>query len=99
MANDVDWPQPLWQEINEAVVKEAAKVRVMQKVFPTTILDATKMEVPNEVINFRDLSIQEGGTKPFIEIYLEFALSNTQVASEAERKTCRTLARMAAKAI
>jgi uncharacterized linocin/CFP29 family protein len=68
-------------------------------VFPTTGFDASPTEIPNDVINFADLSIQEGLTKPFVEIYHEFPLTATQVAKEAQLKTCKTLARMAAKAI
>jgi hypothetical protein len=56
-------------------------------------------EIPNEVINFADLSIHEGLTKNFVEIYQEFSLTHAQVCKEAEHKTCKTLARMAAKAI
>ena len=98
-SNEVGWEQSVWQEINESVVKEVAKVRTAQKVFPTTGFDTSPTEISNDVINFADLSIQEGRTKPFIEIYHEFPLTATQVAKEAQLKTCKTLARMAAKAI
>ena len=98
-SSEVNWEQSIWDEINEAVVKEVAKVRTAQKVFPTMSFDTPQSTIPNDVINFADLSIQEGQTKPFVEIYLEFPLTATQVAKEAEYKTCKTLARMAAKAI
>jgi uncharacterized linocin/CFP29 family protein len=98
-SNEVNWDQAIWQEINEAVVKEVAKVRTAQKVFPTTVLDNDPTEVQNDVIVLADLSIEEGKTKPFVELYLEFPLTATQVAKEAELKTCKTLARMAAKAL
>jgi hypothetical protein len=32
-SNEVNWEQSVWQEINEAVMKEMAKVRIAQKVF------------------------------------------------------------------
>jgi uncharacterized linocin/CFP29 family protein len=98
-SNEVDWEPSVWKEINEAVVKEVNKVRIAQKVFPTTVLDNNPTEVQNEAIVLADLSIDEGQTKPFVELFLEFALTTTQVAKEAERKTCKTLARMAAKAL
>jgi uncharacterized linocin/CFP29 family protein len=101
-SNEVNWEPSVWQEINEAVMKEMAKVRIAQKVIPTMMLEMNPTEIPNDVINFQDpdgLSIAEGKTKPFVEIYQEFPLTNTQVSKETQNHTCQTLARMAAKAI
>ncbi|MBF6339730.1 encapsulin [Nocardia abscessus] len=99
MPNEVDWPEAVWTEINEAVVKEVAKVRIAQKVFPTTVFDSDPTEVLNDVITFPALTIQEGSTKPFVEIYREFPLTSAQVSKESEKKAGKTLARMAAKEI
>jgi len=110
MANEVNWSEAVWQEINDAVVTEVSKVRTAQKVFPTSLLDGDPTEVANDVIVFPEgpagrgearkfLSIREGQTKPFVEIYLEFPLTTAQVAREPQLKTCKTLARMAAKAV
>lgn len=99
MPNEVNWPDAVWNEINEAVVKEAAKVRIAQKVFPTTVFDNDPTEVLNDVITFPALTIQEGSTKPFVEIFREFPLTSAQVSKESEKKTGKTLARMAAKDI
>lgn len=98
-STEVNWNEAVWQDINGAIVKEVAKVRIAQKVFPTTTLETNPTEIPNDVINFADLSIQEGRTKSFVEIYQEFPLTATQVSREAQIKTCKALARMAAKAI
>jgi uncharacterized linocin/CFP29 family protein len=98
-SNGINWPDAVLQEINEAVVVEMGKVRTAQKVFPTMLFDTNPTEIPNDVINFTDLSIKEGQTKQFVEIYHEFPLTATQVTREAMNKTCKTLARMAAKAI
>lgn len=98
-SSEVNWNESVWKEINEAVVAEMGKVRTAQKVFPTTLLDTNPTQIPNDVINFTDLSIKEGQTKQFVEIYHEFPLTTTQVTQEAVNKTCKTLARMAAKAI
>jgi uncharacterized linocin/CFP29 family protein len=97
--NDVNWPESIWAEINEAVVKEVAKVRIAQKVFPTSLFDNDPTEVINDVITFPALTIQEGSTKPFVEIFCEFPLTSAQVSKEGEKKTGKTLARMAAKEI
>lgn len=101
-SHEVNWDQSIWKEINDAVKMEMGKVRIAQKVFPTMMFDMNPTEIPNDVINFQDpdgLSIKEGSTKPFVEIYQEFPLTNTQVSKEAQNKTCKTLARMAAKAL
>jgi hypothetical protein len=62
MPNDVNWPDMIWNEINDAVVKEVAKVRIAQEVFPTTVFDNDPTEVLNDVITFPALTIQEGST-------------------------------------
>ena len=105
-SNEVNWDPAVWKEINDAVVMEMGKVRIAQKVFPTTVFDSDPTEIPNDVIDFPDpsikesqLSIKEGQTKQFVEIYQEFPLTSAQVSKESQLKTCKTLARMAAKAI
>jgi uncharacterized linocin/CFP29 family protein len=97
--SEVGWGENTWKEINDAVVAEVMKVRTAQKVFPTMTFETNPTVIPNDVINFADLSIQEGLTKTFVEIYHEFPLSTTQVGKESQDKTCKTLARMAAKAL
>jgi len=95
----VEWPADVWKAITDAVTQEVAKIRIGQKVFPTTMLDGDPTELQDEVIDFRNLSIREGRTKQFVEIYQEFPLTSTQVAKEATDKACQTLSRMAAKAL
>lgn len=96
-SNEVNWDPAVWKEINDAVVMEMGKVRTAQKVFPTTVYNTNPTEIPNDVIDFTDLSIKEGQTKQLVEIYREFPLTATQVSKESQLKTCKTLARMAAK--
>ena len=82
ISNGINWPEAVLTEINEAVVVEMGKVRTAQKVFPTTAFDTNPTEIPNDVINFTDLSIKEGQTKQFVEIYHEFPLTATQVTGK-----------------
>ena len=96
---DVNWDSSIWKMINEAVVSEMGKVRTAQKVFPTKVYDTNPTEIPNDVINFPEISITEGQTKPLIELYQEFFLTVTQVNKEPTTMTCQTLARMVAKAL
>lgn len=49
--NEINWPESVWKEINEGVMKEVIKVRVAQKVFPTMTFDNSPTQIPNEVIN------------------------------------------------
>ena len=95
----VEWSADVWQAITDAVTQEVAKVRTGQKVSPTTMFDGDPTELQDEAIDFGNLSIREGRTKQFVEIYQEFLLTRTQVAKEAADKTCQTLSRMAAKAL
>jgi uncharacterized linocin/CFP29 family protein len=97
-SNEVNWSDAVWQDINAAVAKELGN-RIAQKVFPTMLMDNDPTEVANEVINFSDLSIKEGITKQFVEIYQEFPLTSTQVSKESEKHCCRTQARMVAKSL
>ncbi len=78
-SSEVNWEESVWKEINDAVVMEMGKVRIAQKVFPTMLLDTNPAEIPNDVINFTDLSIKERQTKQFVEIYHQFSLTATQV--------------------
>src|SRR5262245_6287800 len=99
MAGEVNWDPAVWEAINAAVRAEVRKVRVAQKVFPTTVLGGAPTAVPDDAIKFPDFSIDEGRTKPFVEISQLFSLTAGQVAQEPTLKTAQTLARMAAKAI
>jgi uncharacterized linocin/CFP29 family protein len=96
-ASELGWPESIWGEIKDAVLKEVGKVREAQKVFPTAALDMSPTQVADERINFAAMTIKEGETKPFVVIYREFSLTNNQVMQEAEQRAGRTLARMAAK--
>ena len=95
----VTWSADVWQGITDAVIQEVHKVKVGQKVFPTTMLDGDPTELQDQAIDFANLSIREGRTKQFVEIYQEFPLTSTQVMKEAVDKTCQTLSRMAAKTL
>jgi uncharacterized linocin/CFP29 family protein len=99
MPAEIDWDPAVWEEINAAVRAEVGKVRVAQKVFPTTVIGGAPTEVPDDVVKFPDFSIEEGRTKPFVEISQTFSLTAVQVAKEPILKTAKILARMAAKAI
>jgi len=99
MYNELNWSEAMWQEINQSVIKEVSKIRVAQKIFPTTVLTDNPVQVADEIIDIVNLTIKEGVTKPYVELYAEFTLTSTQVQQESAQHVCRTLAIMAAKAI
>ena len=97
--SELNWSEQIWKDINDDALKEVGKVRVAQKVFSTSVLENNLTQIPNEVIDFENMTVKEGDTKPFVELYREFSLTSNQVKQEANQKICRTLARMAAKEI
>jgi Encapsulating protein for peroxidase len=99
MPNEINWPDAVWQEINQGVTREVSKVRVAQKIFPTSSFTDNPTQVPDEVINFSTLTIREGTTKPYTELFAEFSMTSTQVQQEPAQHVGRTLAIMAAKAL
>src|SRR5215813_2358222 len=98
LGRDKLWSDGVWQEIDKAVLAEVGRIRVAQKVFPSTpMLNASF--VPADIFDAKNMSIAEGQTKPFIEISVEFPLTQTQVDNEATLKTGKTLARLATKSL
>src|SRR5215471_16214672 len=97
--SELAWDASVWKEIDDAVLAEMGRVRSAQKVLPATQYDTNPTEVANDVINFTELSIREGQTKSFVELFQEFTLTSAQAMNEPQLKTCYTLAQMAAKSI
>src|SRR5215210_5605528 len=90
------WSEPVWQEIDDAVLAEVGQIRVAQKVFPS-MPSPNGQYVPADNFDPSTMTIAEGETKPFIEISVEFRLTQGQVDNETTLHTGRTLARLAAK--
>jgi uncharacterized linocin/CFP29 family protein len=101
LGRDRLWNQQIWDDIDNAVRDEVGRIRVAQKVFPCTLL-ANGQQVPKENLSAKDPSIlqmEEGQTKPFVEIWVEFSLTQSQVDNEESLHSGRTLARVAANKI
>lgn len=98
LGRDKIWTPDVWAEIDKAVKAEVGQIRVAQKVFPSTQLPGGAV-VPSDTLDLNNMTIEEGQTKPFIELSVEFTLKQSQVDSEATLRTGRTLARMAAKSL
>ena len=98
-ANELGWDASTWNDIDDTVVTEMGRVRSAQKVLPATQFETGPTEIPNDIIDFSNLSVREGQTKAFVEIFQEFALTSAQAMNEPRLRTCRTLAQMAAKLV
>jgi uncharacterized linocin/CFP29 family protein len=98
LGRDKIWTPEIWAEIDKAVKAEVGQIRIAQKVFPSTQLSGGAV-VPSDTLDLKNMTIEEGQTKPFIELSVEFTLKQSQVESEATLRTGRTLARMAAKSL
>jgi uncharacterized linocin/CFP29 family protein len=87
-----------WSEIDSAVLTEVGRIRVAQKVFPTIQMENAPYVTVDE-FNPQTMTINEGQTRPFVEISLEFALTKSQVDNESNIHTARTLALLASKTV
>src|SRR5882724_2974287 len=96
--NISSWTKDVWDEIDKAVKYEVGQIRVAQKVFPSPPFP-NGQSVPTDNIDLATMTIAEGQTKPFIEISVEFGLTQSQAVNESTLRTGRTLARMAAKLV
>jgi len=103
------WTSDIWATIDKAVTAEVGRQRVAQKVF-----DAVPMpnapNVPALVLlppvrgsdgasAVATLRAEEGTTRQFMEISLEFPLTEGQVESESTFRTAQIFARLAARSI
>ena len=91
------WNDQVWSSIDQGVTAAVGAIRVAQKVFPTTQLSTTS--VPADVFHPDKMSIDEGLTKPFIELAVEFPLTNGQVNEDPTGATAITLAKLAARSL
>lgn len=96
------WSAETWQDIDQAVLDEAGRLRIAQRVFPAST-DGNGQYVPDDAIQSKDgakaLEIPEGRTKPYVELSVDLALTEAQVENESTLHTGRTLAMLAAKEI
>ena len=95
MANGRDkleWSEPVWQQIDQAVHDEAMRAEIASKFIPLRGPFANALTVPADVIDTEAMTIDEGLTTPLIELWVDFALTPQQVASEEQLATAMTLA-------
>jgi uncharacterized linocin/CFP29 family protein len=89
------WNDRVWAAIDDGVRKAVGAIRVAQKVFPSIQL-ADANAVPAEKFDAAQMSFTEGETKPFIELAVQFPLTNGQVNADAAGGAAINLAKLAA---
>ena len=92
------WNDQVWAAIDEGVTKSMCEIRVAQKVFPAECL-ADTTSVPADLFDPETMRITEGITIPYVELVVEFALTNGQVNDDLTGSTAITLSKLAAKSL
>jgi uncharacterized linocin/CFP29 family protein len=101
LGRDQLWNPQIWSVIDKAVQEEVGRIRVGQKVFPT-VKTPGAANVPADQYNAAGggtLTMNEGVTRPFIELSFAFQLTQAQIDNEADLQTARKLARRAARSM
>ena len=98
LGRDKIWTPDIWANIDKAVTAEVGQVRAVQKVFPTTSM-ANAQSVPADIFDPATMTIEEGQTRPLVEIWVPFRLTQSQVDNEATQLTGQKLALLAAKTV
>jgi uncharacterized linocin/CFP29 family protein len=109
LGRDRVWNDHIWSEIDKAVREEVGRVRVAQKVFPSTVVNNVLPVSANRVVPFttgqqtRPVLVPpaeiDDEFKPFFEISKQFVLTQAQVDGEENLHLAPSLARLAASAI
>jgi uncharacterized linocin/CFP29 family protein len=99
LGRDQIWTPEIWAEIDKTVSAEVGRLRIAQKVFggePALGASNVPLDIVFPPPPAGSGSVREGVTIPFLEISVEFTLTQSQVANEATLRTGRTLAGVAA---
>lgn len=92
------WSQDVWTRIDDGVKDSMKDIRVAQRVFQTWPLPKLT-SVPADTFDPDTMSIIEGEMIPYVELVVEFPLTNGQVNDESGGLTACTLSRFAARSL
>jgi uncharacterized linocin/CFP29 family protein len=98
LGRDRVWNDRIWSEIDRAVQGEIGRIRVAQKVFPSTIVNNVLPVAVTRAGTFKPLAGIDQ-FQPFVEISSEFLLTQAQVDGEENMHFGSSLARLAASAV
>lgn len=106
LGRDRVWNEHIWGEIDKAVREEVGRIRVAQKVFPTTVVNNVLPVLVDTVVSPKlpatkpaVLQTEDDEFRPFIEMSIEFVLTQAQVDGEENMRLAPALARRAASEI
>jgi uncharacterized linocin/CFP29 family protein len=101
LGRDRVWNEHIWGELDKAVREEVGRIRVAQKVFPSTVVNNVLPVAANRVVPFRAgaPAADYDQFQPFFEISSEFGLSQAQVDGDENVHLAPSRARLAASAI
>jgi uncharacterized linocin/CFP29 family protein len=103
LGRDRLWHEHIWSEIDKAVREEAGRIRVAQKVFPSTVVNSMLPVVATRAVAFGaaapPVAPLPDQFQPFFEISSQFILTQAQVDSEENIHLAPLRARLAASAI
>jgi uncharacterized linocin/CFP29 family protein len=103
LGRDRVWNDHIWTEIDKAVREEVGRVRVAQKVFPSTVVNNVLPVSMNRAMPFVGTGSPaepvDDVFQPFFEISTEFVLTQAQVEGEESLHLALSRARMAASAL
>jgi uncharacterized linocin/CFP29 family protein len=106
LGRDKLWNEQIWSEIDKAVREEVGRIRVAQKVFPSTVVNNVLPVSTNRAVAFGVGAAPAvppvpgvDQFQPFFEISSEFVLTQAQVDREENAHLAPSRARLAASAI
>src|SRR5215469_14153382 len=105
LGRDKVWNDHIWGEIDRAVRDETGRIRVAQKAFPSIVVNnlqpilANALVAPAAAPAPAVLRTGDDEFQPFIEISIQFVLTQAQVDGEEAMRLGSTLARLAASRI
>jgi uncharacterized linocin/CFP29 family protein len=102
LGRDKIWNDHIWSEIDKAVREEMGRIRVAQKVFPSTVVNNVLPVSTSRAVPFGTLAPAfpvPDQFQPFFEISTQFQLTQAQVESEENVRLAPSHARLAASTV
>jgi Encapsulating protein for peroxidase len=106
LGRDKLWNESIWSEIDKAVQEEVGRIRMAQKVFPSTIVNNALPVCVTRAVPFGPGSVppkspgpDDDQFQPFFEISSGFVLTQAQVDGEENLRLAPSRARMAGSAV
>ena len=106
LGRDKVWNQQIWSDIDKAVQEEVGRIRVAQKVFPSTVVNNVLPVSATRTVPFAPGAVPPAPPapgndvfQPFFEISSEFVLTQAQVDGEENVHLALSRAKLAGSAL